>query len=325
MTNPSQHIGIALSSGGAAGLAHVGVVEALSEAGIAVGHIAGTSAGAAVGAAFAADRLDGFRDRFLAMTRRQRMRFFDPTWAPGGLFSGRRGMDFIRPFIGDSIENLARRFAAIATDLSSGRRIVIRNGAVEEAVRASVAIPGILTPVVRGGRLLVDGALVDPIPVEAVRELGASFVIAVSVIPPPFAAPLVSACCPPRDAGWLARTWRSFTAGIETNAAADPADDDALAVDPGSYSLSVVLTRASVVMQSHIAAARMREQRPDFLIQPDVRDIGVFDFDCAAKAIEAGRAAANAALPALRSAIEDTAREPRTAALRRLIGGGQAA
>ena len=319
-----ERIGIALSSGGAAGLAHIGVLEALGEAGIAVGHVAGTSAGAMVGAAFAADRLDGMRDRFLAMTRRQRMRLFDPTWAPGGLIGGRRGMDFIRPFIGDEIEELARRFAAIATDLSSGRRVVIRSGPVEDAVRASVAIPGILTPVVSDGHLLVDGGLVDPIPVEAARELGASFVIAVSVIPPPFAAPLVSACRAPRGMGWLARSWRSLTAGAETIAAADPIDDELLAVAPGSYSLSVVLTRASVVVQSHVAASRMREQRPDFLIQPDVRDIGVFDFECAAKAIEAGRAAASAALPALRRAIEDTARE-RGGVLRRLIGGGQAA
>src|SRR5262249_30545422 len=101
--------------------------------------------------------------------------------------------------------------------------------------------------------------------------------------------------------------------------------DPLLAADPGPHSLSVVLTRASIVVQSHIAAARMREQRPDFLIQPDVGEIGVFDFDCAPKAIEAGRAAAIAALPALRRAIDETAREPRSTVLRRLIGGGQAA
>jgi NTE family protein len=138
--NPAESIGIALSSGGAAGLAHIGVLEVLDEAGIAATHVAGSSAGAIVGAAFAADRLSGLRERFLGLRRRQRMRFFDPTWSPGGLFSGRYGMAFVRPFIGDTIETLPRRFAAIATDLSSGRRAVIRSGPVADAVRASVAI-----------------------------------------------------------------------------------------------------------------------------------------------------------------------------------------
>ena len=190
-------IGIALSSGGAAGLAHVGVLEVLAEAGIEIDSVAGTSAGAMVGAAFAADHLVGFRDRFLGLNRRQLMRLFDPTWTGGGLFGGRRAMELIGPFIGENIEDLPRRFAAIATDLSSGRRAVLSSGPVHDAVRASAAIPGVFTPLASNGRLLVDGALVDPIPVQAARDLGANFVIAVSVIPPPYSTALVSACQPP--------------------------------------------------------------------------------------------------------------------------------
>lgn len=318
-------IGIALSSGGAAGLAHIGVIEVLTEAGIDMRCVAGTSAGAMVGAAYAAGNLEGLRDRFLAVNRRNLVRLFDPSWSGGGLFGGRRAMEMVQPYIGDTIEGLQRKYAAIATDLVSGTREVIRTGPVHEAVRMSAAIPGVFTPVMRDGRPFVDGALVDPIPVSAARELGAAFVIAVSVIPPPYAAPLVSACQPPRSA-WPRLSWqmvRQWFPGTADSDAADcapplPIEDD------GPQSLSMVLTRSSVIVQSHVAAARLREQPPDFLIQPDP-GVGVFDLDRAAVAIEAGRAAASAALPALRQALERLGSVNRRRSLLRLVGARQAA
>ena len=164
-------IGIALSSGGAAGVAHIGVLEELRAAGIDIDCVAGTSAGAMVGGAFAADRLDEFHHRLISAARRWVMTFFDPTWLGGGLFAGRRVMALLEPNMGESIEDLPRRFAAVATDLYSGREVVLRTGSVLDAVRASIAIPGIFTPIARDGRLLVDGALVDPSPVGVAREL----------------------------------------------------------------------------------------------------------------------------------------------------------
>jgi NTE family protein len=318
-------IGIALSSGGAAGLAHIGVIEVLADAGIDMRCVAGTSAGAMVGAAYAAGKLDGLRDRFLAVNRRALVRLFDPSWSGGGLFGGRRAMDMVQPFIGENIEDLPRRFAAIATNLVSGTREVIRNGSVQEAVRMSIAIPGVFTPVLRDGRPFVDGALVDPIPVSAARELGAAFVIAVSVIPPPYAAPLVSACQPPARL-WPKLSWQTvrewFPGGVES--VTEECSPSLPIDDGGPQSLSMVLTRASVVVQSHIAAARLREQPPDFLIQPD-SGVGVFDFDRAAVAIEAGRVAAAAALPGLREALDRAANVNRRRSLLRLVSGRQAA
>src|SRR5262249_24885279 len=122
-------------------------------------------------------------DYMLSFTRPRVWRLFDPVWRRAGLFGGRRAMDVLRPFIGCRIEELPRRFAAIATDLISGERVVLDGGDVIDAVRASVAIPLIFTPQALGERLLVDGALVDPLPVVAARELGADFVVAVNVIP----------------------------------------------------------------------------------------------------------------------------------------------
>lgn len=317
-------IGIALSSGGAAGLAHIGVLEVLTEAGIDIRCIAGTSAGAMVGAAYAAGNLAGLRDRFLAVNRRKLVRLFDPSWSGGGLFGGRRAMEMVGPYIGDKIEELPRKYAAIATDLVSGTRAVIRTGSVHEAVRMSAAIPGVFTPVMRAGRPFVDGALVDPIPVAAAHELGATFVIAVSVIPPPYAAPLVSACQPPAST-WPRLSWqmvREWLPGTGESDAADCAPPLPIE-DGGPQSLSMVLTRTSVIVQSHIAAARLREQPPDFLIQPDP-GVGVFDLDRAAVAIEAGRVAASAVLPALRQSLERMS-VSRRRSLFRLVGASQAA
>jgi NTE family protein len=298
----TEKIGVALSSGGAAGLAHIGVLEVLRANGIDIEFVAGTSAGAMIGAALASDRLDGLRDRFAAVNRRGLMRLFDPTWVSGGLFAGRRAMELVQPFVGERIEDLPRRFAAVATDLSTGAEVVMTAGSVIDAVRASIAIPGIFTPWVQNGRTLVDGALVDPIPVGVARQIGARFVLAVSVIPSAYAAPVISACQPPAPDGWLARSWRALgwadVMPMPNNECLDPAVE---AVE--QCSMAAVLARASIVVQAHIAAARLKQQPPDFLIQPDVSGIGVFDFDRAQEAVAAGRKAAEACLPALQRAL----------------------
>ncbi len=175
-------IGVALSGGGAAAMAHVGVVEELMAAGITIDCVAGTSAGAMVGAAFAADCLEPFRETMCALTRRAVLRLFDPTWPHAGLLEGRRALELVRPFIGGRIELLPHPFAAVAADLQSGAEVVLRRGSVLEAIRASIAIPGLFTPQRWEGRWLIDGGLVNPLPVDVARQLGAQCVIAVSVL-----------------------------------------------------------------------------------------------------------------------------------------------
>ncbi len=175
-------VGVALSGGGAAGLAHAGVLAELTAAGIPIHCVAGTSAGAMVGAAYAANHLAEFRKTMCGLTRRRVLLLFDPTWPHSGLLGGRRALELIRPYVGERIEDLAHPYAAVATDLQSGAEVVLRHGNVVEAIRASIAIPGLFTPQRWQGRLLVDGGLVNPLPVDVARQLGAQFVIAVSVL-----------------------------------------------------------------------------------------------------------------------------------------------
>ena len=303
-------VGVALSSGGAAGLAHIGVLEALREAGIEVECVAGTSAGAMVGAAFAADCLADFRQRVATWSRRHRMRLFDPIWPRSGLLGGRRALDLLGACAAQRIEALPRRFAAVATDLDSGRRAVLRNGVIGDAVRASIAIPGVFSPLCHRGRLLVDGALVDPIPIGPTRDLGATFVIASSVIGSAETA-LTTRCYAARSN----RSLRGLFAGL-FGAASIPSLDLDEGLGEGadreaavrSDGLTMILYKASAVVQTTIAAARLREEPPDFLIAPAAHDIGLFELQRGAEAIEAGRAAVRAALPELQAAIADVRR-----------------
>ena len=306
----SVRIGVALSSGGAAGLAHIGVLEELVAAGVEIECVAGTSAGAMVGAAFASGRLAEFRERMMTWSRKRRVSLFDPIWPRNGLLGGKRAMDMLGPCAMGAIEDLPLRYAAVATDLDSGRLVVLRSGDVCEAIRASIAIPGVFTPQLRHGRRLVDGALLDPIPVAPVRELGATFVIAVSVIGndildvrragDPF---------PGRLRKLLARVWRSDAAPPHAAGVADAEEMEAgVARRDG---LAAILCQASLVVQSTIAAARLRESPPDYLIAPAAHHIGSFEVQRAAEAIEAGRAAARAGLPELLTAIEAARGEAR--------------
>jgi NTE family protein len=299
-----MRIAVALSSGGAAGLAHIGVLEELSAAGVPIQCVAGTSAGAMVGAAFAAGDLSGFRERAIHWSRRRRMALCDPIWPRSGLLAGRRAKELLGPCASMAVESLAVPFGAVATDLDRGERTLLRTGEVWDAVRASIAVPGLFTPHVYGGRLLVDGALVDPIPVAAARELGGTFVIAVSVLGAEAAALLG-----PRRATFAERMWtRLFprTSVPATALAAAPATTGDGVPVASMLGLSSILCRASIVVQSTIAAARLREAPPNFLIAPAAADIGLFEVQRAAEAIELGRSAVRAALPALRAAIEQT-------------------
>jgi NTE family protein len=294
-------IGVALSGGGAAGMAHVGVLEELEAAEIPIHCVAGTSAGAMVGAAYAADRLGAFRDTMCSLTRRRVLSLFDPTWPRSGLLEGRRSLELIRPHVGERIEGLRRPYAAIATDLRSGNEVVMRDGDTLEAIRASIAIPGLFTPQRSRGRLLVDGSLTNPLPVDVARQLGAQFVIAVSVLAlPDDSIPRKEE--PQRlTAQLLARLWESEKAPRQ------PEEDASRAGDEGDVSddigLIEVLSKATGVVQARIAAARLREQPPDCIVFVPSGEIGLFDFHRAAEAVDAGRLAAREALPEIRSAL----------------------
>ncbi|MEK3800157.1 patatin-like phospholipase family protein [Peribacillus sp. FSL H8-0477] len=173
-------IGLALGSGGARGFAHLGVLKVLKEAGIPVNMIAGSSMGALVGSFYAAgsdtDRLYKLAKAF------KRKYYLDFTVPKMGFVSGKRVKDLIRVFTyNKSLENLDIPIAIVATDIRTGEKVIFREGPIAEAVRASISVPGIFVPEKIGNRMLVDGGVIDRVPVSVVKSMGADIVIAVDV------------------------------------------------------------------------------------------------------------------------------------------------
>jgi len=175
-----RRVGLALGGGGARGIAHVGVLRVLEQEKIPVDCIAGTSAGSFVGAAYAA----GLRgDQLLKLALEIKWRHIArPVWPRHGFFSFARMESYITSLMGDlTFGDLEIPYAAVTADLKTGERVVLKEGRVAPAVRASCSVPGIVTPVPLNGRLLVDGGIVDNLPISVVRELGADVVIAVGL------------------------------------------------------------------------------------------------------------------------------------------------
>jgi NTE family protein len=176
---------LALSSGAARGLAHIGVLEVLEEEGIPINMIAGTSMGSLVGALYAGGKdIEQIRKLAIDWGPKRFSFLADPALPKSGFIRGRKIKDMLRATIGDmEFQDLEIPFACSATDIESGQEVVIRQGLVREGVRASCSIPVILTPTKWGGRYLVDGGLVNPVPVRILKEMGADFTIAVNVLP----------------------------------------------------------------------------------------------------------------------------------------------
>jgi len=181
-----KKIGLALGSGSARGLAYIGVLAVLEKEGIPIDMIAGTSAGAVIGALYARDKdTSQMKELALGLSWKKLAPLVDPSLPITGLIKGRKIRNLIAPIIGRDIKfsDLKIPIACVATDIDTGEEIVIDQGSVLEALRASISIPAIFTVVKWKGRYLVDGGLVNPVPVSVVKRMGADFIIAVNVIP----------------------------------------------------------------------------------------------------------------------------------------------
>jgi len=178
-----RRLGLVLGAGGARGLAHIGVLKVLEEAGIPIHCVVGCSAGALVGGLYCAGTRPATLEELLGnFSRKDVARILLPTMGHGGIVDGRRVNRIIEPYAGGrSIEGLSPRFACVATDLFAGKRIVFRSGDLMESIRSSISLPGLFTPVVCGDRVLVDGGVVDPLPIKLAFELGATCAIVVRV------------------------------------------------------------------------------------------------------------------------------------------------
>ncbi|MEQ1716477.1 MAG: patatin-like phospholipase family protein [Hyphomicrobium sp.] len=298
-------IGLALGGGAARGWAHIGVLKALSQAGIKPDIIAGTSIGAVVGGCFSAGHLDELEAFARELTPRRIFGYLDFNLAGTGLISGQRLCERLDRHLGEKrIEELETRFTAVATEIGTGHEHWLSRGKLVDAVRASYALPGIFKPVRINGRWLFDGALVNPIPVSVCRALGARYVIAVnlnfdilgrgSVLHPgemdytgddhdTMADEIVAASTPQR--GMKALLQRQL-----------------LGRGDGAPGFSTVMVDAFNIVQDRIARSRLAGDPPDAMISPRLQEYGLFDFHRAEDLIECGRAAAS-------RQIEDIVRE----------------
>ena len=178
----ATRVALALGSGGARGYAHIGVINELRSRGYEVVGITGSSMGALVGGVYAAGSLDEFTEWAQTLTQRAMLRLLDPSISAAGVLRAGKILDAVRDMLGDAtIENLPIPFTAVATDLIAGKSVWLQRGPVDSAIRASIAIPGIVAPHVLDGRLLADGGILDPLPMAPIASVNADITIAVSL------------------------------------------------------------------------------------------------------------------------------------------------
>jgi len=288
-------IGLALGSGSARGWSHIGVIRTLEEAGYAPDVVCGTSIGALVGAIYAAGRLDWLEDWVRKLTWSGTVAMLDLKMG-GGLIEGGKLLRFFREHSQDpDFADLPKAFGCVATELATGREVWLREGPVIDAVRASMALPGLFTPTQQEDRLLVDGGLVNPIPVSLCRAMGADLVIAV-------------------DLNWDLIGRRNRTASTDGMAVAELPKAGVLATVLGKLrpaprapagsgtempSLLDVLGTSLNIMQVRITQSRMAGEPADVMVRPRLSDIAAMDFHRAAAAIAEGERAAQQVLPLL--------------------------
>ncbi|MCB1886871.1 MAG: patatin-like phospholipase RssA [Rhodocyclaceae bacterium] len=302
-SGPAQpRIGLALGSGSARGWAHLGVLQALERDGIRPDVICGCSIGAFVGAAAAAGDLKKLQGWVEGLRWTNVVSLLDVSLR-SGLIRGERLMEFFqRNFVDRSFAGLKVPFACVATDLVTGREIWLREGSVSDAVRASIALPGLLTPVSLDGRLLVDGGLVNPVPVSVCRAMGADIVIAVDL-----GSELVGRAW--RRAGvepvedddgdepsWITRMLSRFGVGPDSESPSEKLEDNL-------PSLVSVMSTSINIMQVRIARSRLAGEPADVLLSPRVGQIGMLDYHRGAEAIAEGEAAVQRMLPAIKFAL----------------------
>ncbi|MDV8068893.1 esterase [Rhodococcus sp. MS16] len=178
----SRTVALALGSGGARGYAHIGVIQVLEERGYSIVGVAGSSMGALIGGLYAAGKLDEFTEWATTLKARDVVRLLDVSMSAPGAIHAEKVLGRVREILGETcIEDMRIPFTAVATDLAAGRSVWFQHGPVDAAIRASIAIPGVITPLVLNGRVLVDGGILDPLPVAPTLSIRADLTIGVSL------------------------------------------------------------------------------------------------------------------------------------------------
>jgi NTE family protein len=307
----AKKIGIALGSGSARGWSHIGVIRSLLEAGIRIDIVCGASIGALVAGFFAADFLDPLDRWARRLNWSNIVGFMDVMIPRSGLIEGERITGFFRQNMADPvIERLSLPFAAVATDLKTGREIWLRDGSLMDAIRASISFPGIFTPCQRDGQWLVDGGLVNPVPVSLCRSMGADIVIAVNLNSDIMGKKRLSRMADPPAAdrnGENPRTMGKWAAFINQTAQRGNLTlfRQLFQEQPErGPSIFDVMTASVKIMQDRITRERLAADPPDILVKPRLAHIGLMEFNRAEESIEEGKRAMNLLIPMLRDMLD---------------------
>jgi len=299
-------IGVALGGGAARGFAHIGILRTLSAHGIVPNVVVGTSIGAVVGGAFAAGHLDRLEEWARGLQLRNILGYLDVRLNGSGLIGGEKLAAQLETSLGPTlIEELPIKFASVATEVRTGHEIWLTHGRVVNAMRASYALPGIFAPVLIGDRWLVDGALVNPVPVSVARALGAEIVIAANLSSDIFtqSTTIYAHGAPASIAGSAADAAlpkRRFTKFFSPERTVKRE----FFGSGGRPGISSVMVDAFNIMQDRITRARLAGDPPDMLISPRVGQVGWFDFHRAGDLIDAGTRAAERAIASIEEAIQ---------------------
>ncbi len=317
-----NRVALALGSGGARGYAHIGVITELRERGYEIVGIAGSSMGALVGGLQAAGKLDEFAEWAMSLTQRAVLRLLDPSITAAGVLRAAKILDAVRDILGEAtIEDLPIPYTAVTTDLIAGKSVWLQRGPVDEAIRASIAIPGVITPHVLDGRLLADGGILDPLPMAPIAAVNADLTIAVSLSGSEAGGRYEPTESEPRaTTEWLNRMWRSTSSLLDTNAARSLLDtqtgrtmlsrfssvaDEDEAVDAADESVVPrlgsfeVMNRTIDIAQAALARHTLAAYPPDLLIEVPRTACRSLEFHRAAEVIDIGHELAAQAIKAL--------------------------
>ena len=298
-------IGLALGSGSARGWSHIGVIQELEQLGIVPDMIAGCSIGALVGTAYASNQLDKLDHWVRKLTWKEILKFIDITVTGGGFIQGNKLFDFARQHIKeDTIESLPVQFGMVATDLDNGREIWFQDGPILKALRASIAIPGMFTPVKINDRWLVDGGLSNPVPVSLCRAMGADIVIAVNLNGDIVGKHTRKHVAKNEEIKietqendlWqrVSMQFKNTLTERKDNILSDLFGDHLNA--PGLFN---VMMGSINIMQDKITRSRMAGDPPDIILSPQLSDLGLMEFDKATIAIQEGKACVKRMQPAI--------------------------
>ena len=303
-------IGLALGSGVARGWAHLGVLRALERYGFKPDVVAGTSVGALVGGSYLAGYAEVLEDWARSLNKVRIISYLDFRVRSGGMFGGRGLIEAMEKHMGGvMIEDLPIPFIAIATDLVTGHEVWLRKGNLIEAMRTSFSLPGVFEPMRVNGRWLIDGALVNPVPVSACQAMGAQMTVAVNLKADIIGKERASDSSIPTVAGFdlLAELKKSQAEASESTLSS--LTRRIFRQETNQPSMFGVMISALNIVQDRISRSRLAGEPPDVHVAPRLGHIGLFEFDRADEAIAEGEAAVERALPELRDAFAIFGRE----------------